>query len=97
MPRFLAMVREKRILKWEQAIKKITSEPAKLLGLNARGVLKPEAVADVVVFDPQTVKDTADFLSPYQIAEGIKTVIVNGQLAFAEKTVRNLAGQTIKR
>jgi N-acyl-D-amino-acid deacylase len=97
MPRFLSMVREKQILKWEQAIKKITSEPAKLLGLTARGVLQPEAFADVVVFDPQTVKDMADFSSPYQIAEGIKTVIVNGQIAFADKAVKKLAGQVIKR
>ncbi len=97
MPRFLSMVREKKILSWEQAIKKITSEPAKLMGLKARGILAPDAAADVVVFDPLTIQDLADYDQPYQMAKGINTVIVNGAIAFENGSVQTLAGKVIRR
>jgi len=97
MPRFLAMVREKKILKWEQAIQKLTSEPAKLLGLSDRGTLTPKNAADVVVFDPQTVVDRADYQNPIQLSVGIDAVVVNGKVAFGANHIPNLNGQVIKR
>lgn len=97
MPRFLRMVRENQILKWEQAIRKITSEPAKLLGFSDRGTLAVGHAADVVVFDPQTITDRADYQNPDTFSEGIDTVVVNGKVAYSEKQLDNLNGQVVRR
>src|SRR3989344_1857693 len=97
IPRFLKMVREKKILKWEQAIEKLTLGPAKLLGLTDRGVIAINKSADVVVFDPKTVTDLADYNNPNQQSLGIDFVVVNGKLAFANKQVLNFNGQVIRR
>ena len=56
--------------------------PAQRLGLADRGVLREAMKADVVIFDPNTVRDKATFEQPHQYAEGVSTVIVNGQVAF---------------
>ncbi len=97
MPKFLSMVKNQKIMKWEQAIKKITSEPAKLLGFQNRGVLKPNAFADVVVFNPKTIQDKATYDQPYLQAEGVSHVIVNGEVAFANKVPKGSFGQVIRR
>ena len=55
--------------------------PAQRLGLSDRGVLRVGAVADVVVFDANTVKDRSTFTEPHQYPAGIETVIVNGRVA----------------
>lgn len=80
MPKFLSMVREKKNLTWEQAVKKITSEPARIAGLANRGILAKGSAADVVVFDPKLIMDNASYEYPQQIPSGINTVIVNGEL-----------------
>ncbi|MBX4191364.1 MAG: D-aminoacylase [Candidatus Doudnabacteria bacterium] len=97
MPRFLKMVRENKIMKWEQAIKKLTSEPAKLLGINDRGVLAVDTLADIAIFDPMTITDRADYQNPDSISEGMHAVIVNGKTAFSQKLVKNSNGQVISR
>ncbi len=97
MPRFLRMVSEHKILKWEHAIKKLTAEPAKLLNLSDRGTLEIGRAADVVVFDPHTITDKADYKNPNILSEGINTVLVNGKIAFADKQTVNLNGQVLKR
>ena len=58
----------------------MTSLPARRLGLEDRGVLKPGKMADVVVFDPDRVRDTATYENPKSYPEGIPYVIVNGQI-----------------
>src|SRR5262249_47738916 len=93
MARFFSYVRDRKLMKWEQAVKRVTSEPAKLMGLNARGKLLPDYIADIVVFDPNKIKDMADYSQPYQLAEGIHSVIVNGEVAYSEKRIRSLLGQ----
>jgi N-acyl-D-amino-acid deacylase len=78
-PRFLGKyVREEKLLPLPEAIKKMTSMPAKKLGLKKRGILAKGSYADIVVFNPETVADLATYTEPAQYSEGIDTVIVNG-------------------
>ena len=74
-------VRDKRVLSMEEAVRKMTSAPAQRIGLNDRGILRPGLKADLAIFDPSTVRDTATFERPHQYAEGFSWVIVNGQIA----------------
>jgi len=97
MPRFLSLVREKKILPWEHAIKKITSEPARILGLPDRGKIVKNAQADVVVFDPNKIIDKADYKHPHQLSEGIEAVIVNGKVGMRNNELLMLNGQIIRR
>ncbi|MGI8742649.1 MAG: N-acyl-D-amino-acid deacylase family protein [Bryobacteraceae bacterium] len=71
-------VRERKVLTLEDAIRKMSGYPAERLKLFDRGLLRPGMKADVVVFDPTTVRDKADFTTPHQYAEGFRYVIVNG-------------------
>jgi dihydroorotase/N-acyl-D-amino-acid deacylase len=75
-------VREQRVLTLEEAIRKMTSLPASRLKLTDRGVLRPGMKADIAVFDPATVRDTATFTEPHQYAQGFSLVVVNGQVVF---------------
>ena len=78
-PRVLGKyVREEKIITLEQAIRKMTSFPAQRLGLQDRGLLIEGNWADIVIFDPDNVRDNATYLNPYQLPEGIPHVIVNG-------------------
>lgn len=70
--------REEKLLTLEEAIRKITSLPASNLGLKKRGLLTVGNFADVVVFDPSTIRDKATFDEPHQYAEGVRHVWVNG-------------------
>jgi N-acyl-D-amino-acid deacylase len=70
--------REERRLTWESAIHKMTGLAATILGLGDRGVLRPGAAADVVVFDPQTVADRASYQEPHRYPAGFRWVWVNG-------------------
>jgi len=97
MPRFLKMVREKRIMRWEQAIPKMTSEPARLLGLNERGTLKKGAAADVVVFDPLSIQDRATYDHPFGHPIGINSVMVNGRVAWDANQFVGSFGKVIRR
>lgn len=81
-PRVLGVyVREKKILPLEVAIQKMTMMLADRLGLSDRGRIKENTFADVVIFNPATVKDKATFQEPHQYPEGIDYVFVNGKLA----------------
>jgi N-acyl-D-aspartate/D-glutamate deacylase len=73
-------VREQHVLTLEDAVRKMTSFPAARLGLADRGVLRPGLKADIAVFDPDTVRDTATFERPHSYAEGVFLVLVNGQI-----------------
>jgi dihydroorotase/N-acyl-D-amino-acid deacylase len=75
-------VREKRLLTLETAVQKMSSFPAQRLGLADRGVLRTGLKADVAIFDPSRVADTATFEKPHSYAAGVSAVIVNGQIAF---------------
>jgi len=73
-----------RLLTLEEAVMKMTSVAAKKLGLKDRGILKEGMCADIVVLDPERVKDRATYLDPYQFPEGIEYVIVNGEIVVDE-------------
>jgi N-acyl-D-aspartate/D-glutamate deacylase len=91
-------VRDQKVLSLENAIKKMTSKPAKKVNLKDRGVLKKGSWADVVVFDPKTIIDKADFDNPYQYSEGIEYVIINGKFVIKKgQHTGELAGKVLKR
>ncbi|HTT17798.1 MAG TPA: D-aminoacylase [Candidatus Sulfotelmatobacter sp.] len=78
-PRILSKyVREEKVLTIEDAIRKFTALPAQRMRLTDRGVLKQGMWADVVIFDPDTVRDRATFDNPNQLSEGMEYVLVNG-------------------
>ena len=87
-PRVLGVyVRERNVITLEDAIRKMTSFPAQRLRVTDRGVLKPGMKADITVFDPARVRDTATFEKPHQYAEGYSSVIVNGKVVFDGKAM----------
>jgi N-acyl-D-amino-acid deacylase len=71
-------VRELKVLKLEDAVRKMTSLPAQTFHLKNRGELKPGYVADIVVFDPAKVADPSTFDDPHHYAVGFSDVLVNG-------------------
>ena len=80
-PRVLGVyARERKLLRLEDAVRKMTSLNATKLGVADRGWLRAGAHADVVVFDPEKVVDRATYLDPFQYPEGIEDVVVNGTL-----------------
>jgi N-acyl-D-aspartate/D-glutamate deacylase len=81
MPRVLGRyVREEKLLTVEEAVRKMTSLAARRVRLFDRGILRPGLAADLVVFDPDRVRDLATFEAPLRYAEGISHVVVNGKL-----------------
>jgi len=69
---------ERKAISLENAVRASTSLPAQIMGLRNRGMIREGFCADLVVFDPNTIKDTATFFEPHQYAEGIEFVMVNG-------------------
>lgn len=83
MPRVLGLyVRERRVLSLEEAIRRMTSLACERFGIVERGLVREGLVADLVLFDPATVRDTATFQEPRQEPVGIHMVVVNGQVAY---------------
>jgi N-acyl-D-amino-acid deacylase len=72
-------VREEGIIPLEQAIRRLTSQPASNLGIDRRGALEVGYYADVVVFDPAEIRDNATFEDPHQLATGVIHLFVNGE------------------
>jgi len=84
-PRVLGRyVRQRKLLRLEDAIRKMTSLNAAKIGLRDRGLLVVGFAADVTVFDPKTIIDRAEYTNPFQYAAGVHYVIVNGQLVLAQ-------------
>ncbi|MEO6119452.1 MAG: D-aminoacylase [Terriglobales bacterium] len=80
-PRVLGRyVREQKVITLENAIRKMTSLAAQQMGIQDRGLLRPEMKADVVILDENKVIDKATFENPHQYGEGIDVVIVNGKV-----------------
>jgi N-acyl-D-aspartate/D-glutamate deacylase len=80
-PRVLGVyVRERGVLRLEDAVRKMTSLNAAKLGIRDRGILRVGAFADITVFDPQKIIDRATYTEPFQYNEGIALVLVNGQV-----------------
>lgn len=90
-------VEQEHVLTLPDAIRKFTALAAQRMGLTERGVIKPGMYADVVVFDPAKVRDTATFEQPNQLAEGMDFVIVNGVPVIADgKMTHALPGKVLR-
>jgi len=77
-------VRDRQVLTLEDAIRRMTSLPARTFSFHDRGIIRPGFVADLVLFDPRTVTDKATFADPHQYTEGFDYVIVNGVAVVAD-------------
>lgn len=73
-------VRDEKVIKLEEAVRKLAALPCERLGIAQRGYLKKGYFADLVLFDPKEIADLADFQNPHQYAVGVKNVWVNGKL-----------------
>ena len=90
-PRILkTYVREKRILSFEEAIRKMTSLPARRLDLKKRGCIKEGCFGDITIVDPLRVSDIATWENPHQYPEGIPYVLVNGKLVVENSTIKGV-------
>jgi len=91
-------VRDKRLFSLEEAVRKMSSLAAANAGLVKRGLIAPDYFADLVVFDPSTIADRADFGHAQDLAAGVRTVWVNGQIVFdTGKTAGVHPGRPLRR
>jgi N-acyl-D-amino-acid deacylase len=97
-PRILRKyVREDHVLMLEDAIRKFSALPAQRMRFSDRGVLKQGMWADVVIFDPRSIRDLATFEKPNQLSEGMDYVLVNGVPVIAEgKMTGKLPGKVLR-
>ena len=90
-------VGERKIYTFEEAIRRMTSQPAARMGLTGRGTLTIGSYADVLVFDPANFQDHATFASPAHLATGLDYCIVNGQLAIEQgKRTQVYSGSSLR-
>lgn len=89
---------ERGIMTVEDAVRSSTSLPALILGLRDRGMVREGFHADIVVFDPEAIRDTATFFEPHRHSEGIFHVLVGGEFAVEDGAITGLrAGRVITR
>jgi len=74
-------VREKKLMRLEEAIRKMTTYPASIMRIKDRGLLRQGCWADIAIFDPDKIIDRATYQDPHQYPLGISYVIVNGKIA----------------
>jgi N-acyl-D-amino-acid deacylase len=87
-PRILGIyAREEHTMSLEEAVRKMTSLAASRVGLMDRGILRPGAFADIAVFDPKTIHDTATFADPMHYSVGVRYVFVNGRPVVWDGTI----------
>ncbi len=92
------LVREEKLLSLGEAIRKMTSLPAAVLGLEKRGSLSLDYYADIVIFDLKEFKSEASYENPARLAQGMKYVLVNGKVVLEDgKGTGVLAGQVLRR
>ncbi len=91
-------VKQDNLFSLEEAVRKCTGFPARTMGLPERGLIDIGYWADLVVFDPETVIDTATGKEPYNAPAGIEYVMVNGQVAFEKgKHTPVFSGKVLRR
>ncbi len=98
-PRVLGRyARDEAVISLEEAIRKMTSLPASRLGLKQRGILQPGCAADIVLFDPATVSDTATFEDPLLYPTGLPYVFINGvAVKWKDQPTNALPGQVLRK
>jgi N-acyl-D-amino-acid deacylase len=99
MTRFLRRyVLDQGLLTLEEGIRRITGGAARRVGLDDRGLLQKELAADVVVFDPEALRDRATFEAPHTFSEGIRHLVINGQVVLRDGEPQGVkAGQLLRR
>lgn len=94
--RFFQTVREENLMPLEKAVYKVTALPAATLGITDRGMLKPGMVADITVFDPDTIGTKADFMESRVWPDGVPHVLVGGEFSIRNgKPTGKLPGSVI--
>jgi len=94
---FADYVRKRHVMTLEDAVRRMTSLPARTFSFHDRGIVRPGFVADLVLFDPEKVQDNATFENPHQFSDGFDYVIVNGQVAVANGEPTDVrAGRFVK-
>ncbi len=81
---FFRLAREKQICTTEEAVRRVTSKATETLGIRDRGTLVPGMIADITVFDPETIAPRATYLDPVRLAVGVRHVLVNGGIALQD-------------
>ena len=90
-------VLDKQVISMPFAIRAATSLPAEVLGLEDRGLIQEGYVADIVVFDPDTISDKATFREPHQFSVGIAYLIIDGKIVIDHDEYTGvLAGKPLK-
>lgn len=77
-------VRERNVMTLEDAVRRMTSLPARAFSFHDRGIIRPGFAADLVLFDPDEVRDNATFADPHRFSQGFDVVVVNGVVAVAD-------------
>ena len=98
-PRILGKyVREEKILSLEEAIRKMTGLPAQKLGLKGRGIIEEGKIADLIIFNPSTIREKSTYLNPHEKPEGIEYVLIGGSIV-VERTrlLDSQKGQVIRK
>lgn len=91
-------VRERSVISLEDAVRSATSAPARVFKFDGRGELREGAFADVIIFDPDKVKDLATYAEPHHHATGMRWVLVNGRVVIEDGAPNGvLAGQVLRR
>ena len=91
-------VRERGVLKLEDAVRRMTSRNALVIGVQDRGLIRAGQFADVVLFDEGRVIDKATYEEPFRYSEGIAVVVVNGQIVLENGTrTEALPGRALRR
>ena len=87
---------EQSVFTLEEAIHRMSGLTAEILGLSDRGVLAKGRKADILIFDPERIKDTATYEEPFSKAQGIELVVVNGKIVkFGDNDFPITAGRVL--
>lgn len=90
--------REDQLFSLEESIRRMTSQPARIIGFTDRGIIRKGLKADLIVFNEDTVKDTATYENPRSYPVGIEWIFVNGQAVVEGDTAHHIAsGEVLKR
>ena len=88
-PRLLKLVREEGLITWEEAVRKMTGQPASVFGFTDRGTVEVGKKADLVLFNPATVGDRGTYADPALFPTGIERVVVRGKTVWDGKHLDN--------
>jgi len=86
------MWRDRKVFTLEETIRRVTALPAAIIGLADRGMLRPGLAADINVFDPATIAETATVFEPNREAVGVRHLLVNGAITIADSEITGTRG-----